>query len=782
MLLSRALNRGYAMNSHRWPMHFALLNSDSLWVMDEVQLMGVGVETSAQLQGLREKIGGAGSATWWMSATLDAGRLATVDFKDAQAALGTVELSPQDREISDVARRLNAVKRLHVAGVRLAAPKGDEAYAAALAGKACAAYAERGGLTLVIVNRVNRAQAVFEEVRKLLGADRAKECLLLHSRFRPKERDDFMKRLTGTKSVGGQPETPPFAGIVIATQVVEAGLDLSATTLFTELCPWSSFVQRAGRCNRRGTIDGARIFWTDFDATDAKAVAELALPYDAERINECRELLNGMGEGADAGPASLSAIVAKPDKKVRPVLRRKDLIDLFDTTADLSGADIDVSRYVRDADAESADVFVFWRELPPGRKAEELNAIDENGHRKHDILQPTREELCRVGIGQFREFVKKLGKTHAEPKKSLNAWNWDALEGEWRAVRDDGSVVPGRVYMLPRIAGGYSDSLGWTGLPGEEKKNKKSGTIEFLNIPGWVREENDSGVSFGKEHNGGEEYATGGATQAQDLFSHTQNVCDVLLDAQEGVLATLDVSDAERAALRTAAIWHDAGKAHPVFQLAVRGLKEVNGKPLAPDTVYESATASLPGQPLLAKSAKDDAGRSIMARYCRKQFRHELASALGWLGSDESRKCDAAARALVAYLVAAHHGKVRLSLRSMPGESVPVRGEGNAGEGELCYARGVWQGDTFPVPGQSPLKLPDGEGGQLLVAAPLTADLTIMRMGSGTYNRPSWLEMTLMLRDTIGPFRLAWLETLLRAADARASKAADTVATPLAAI
>jgi CRISPR-associated endonuclease/helicase Cas3 len=47
MLLSRALNRGYGMSRYRWPMHFALLNNDALWVLDETQLMGVGVETSA---------------------------------------------------------------------------------------------------------------------------------------------------------------------------------------------------------------------------------------------------------------------------------------------------------------------------------------------------------------------------------------------------------------------------------------------------------------------------------------------------------------------------------------------------------------------------------------------------------------------------------------------------------------------------------------------------------------------------------------------------------------
>jgi CRISPR-associated endonuclease/helicase Cas3 len=244
-------------------------------------------------------------------------------------------------------------------------------------------------------------------------------------------------------------------------------------------------------------------------------------------------------------PASLSAITAKPKAKVRPVLRRKDLIDLFDTTADLSGADIDVSRYVRDADAESADVFVFWRklELEKGLKADDLNAKDAEGRAVIEILQPVREELCRVGIGRFKDFVKKLVKTHAKQTESLNAWAWDAVEGEWRSVGEYDNIVAGRMYMLPRIAGGYEDELGWTGLVGEEKKNKKSGETVPLNMPGWVRPESDTGVLLGKEHNGGEEYATGGARDAQELFGHTR---DVLVETGR-VMATLDVSDAERA-------------------------------------------------------------------------------------------------------------------------------------------------------------------------------------------------------------------------------------------
>jgi CRISPR-associated endonuclease/helicase Cas3 len=38
-------------------------------------------------------------------------------------------------------------------------------------------------------------------------------------------------------------------------------------------------------------------------------------------------------------------------------LRRKDLLDLFDTTPDLCGNDLDISRYIRDGDDTDVQVF-----------------------------------------------------------------------------------------------------------------------------------------------------------------------------------------------------------------------------------------------------------------------------------------------------------------------------------------------------------------------------------------------------------------------------------------
>src|SRR5262249_12697844 len=50
MLLSRALMRGYASGRALWPMEYGLVHEDVLWVVDEVQLMDVGLATTAQLR------------------------------------------------------------------------------------------------------------------------------------------------------------------------------------------------------------------------------------------------------------------------------------------------------------------------------------------------------------------------------------------------------------------------------------------------------------------------------------------------------------------------------------------------------------------------------------------------------------------------------------------------------------------------------------------------------------------------------------------------------------
>jgi CRISPR-associated endonuclease/helicase Cas3 len=681
MLLSRALNRGYGMGRARWPMHFGLLNNDSLWILDETQLMGAGVRTSAQLEGLRRKIGvGAGCATWWASATLDNRLLDTPDHRERDEALA---LADDDHKTPEVAQRVNAVKRLAPLPLTLAADSAKvvEPYIEKLAASVIEKH-QPGSVTIVILNRVNRAKELFTVLEKAAKRQSLPERVLIHSRFRPMEREKLSDKI---KESGEK--------IIISTQAIEAGVDISSRTLITELAPWSSLIQRFGRCNRKGEFNdngGADICWINLEAEDEKTPAGLALPYAPTQLTTARRLLRQV-ESSGASPAALEKIHADEPLSETHILRRKDLVDLFDTTPDLAGLDIDVGRYIRDGD--DRDVQVFWREIV----AKEMP--DEN-------IEPFRQELVRVSVGDFDKFFKK---------DKTRIWMWNALDGEWQ--RPD-RIAPGQMYLADFALGGYSEKLGWTG-----EKSKEP--FPFLSNQPKPKSPRD-GQGLDDE------------SLAKAFLSIEEHTNDVR-DACQRIINLLPSSLLWSQALLRAAHWHDVGKAHACFQNFL-----TKNQAVIPAKLKDRFLAKAPWK--------------LGTRHERPNFRHELASTLAWLQAGGCE--DFFTQNLVAYLIASHHGKVRLSIRSMPGEKAPDQNPGS----EVLFARGIWDGEKLPGDTNKKLTL---EG---FPSEPIVLDLSCMRMGEQN-GRPSWSVRALSLRDhpQLGIFRLAWLETLLRAADGQAS-------------
>ena len=419
-------------------------------------------------------------------------------------------------------------------------------------------------------------------------------------------------------------------------------------------------VQRFGRCNRYGQDDDARVIWLDINLKKKGA----ALPYSEDELHQAATMLST--NLSDVGLHNLPDVSMKAD--YLHVLRRKDIIDLFDTTPDLSGMDIDISRYIRETDDQG--VHVFWRDIPKGSRPEK------------EEPSPSRDELCSAPIGDIRD---------------RDAWRWDHLEKRWERPA---SISPGMTLLLRASDGGYNPEMGWTGNSGD------------------IPELSESMKSF---------------EEANDDDYHTMSVWQTLADHTDAVVKELDailsecnnIDEEWKKLLILAARWHDAGKTHEIFQRAM-----VGDPPEADAEIVWAKT----GQ------------RSV--EYQRRGFRHELASALAII---ENGLPD-----LVAYLAAAHHGKVRLSIRSLPSEKSPD-------DPTKRFARGIWEGDV--------LREADIGAGHML--SPTALDLSFMEFGDGPKG-PSWLSRMLSLRDdpSLGPFRLAFLEALIRAADWRASEKA----------
>ena len=722
MLLSRSLNRGYGMSRYRWPMNFALMNNDCLWVFDETQLMGVGLTTSAQLEGLRQKLEVYGTAqSLWMSATLDAGRLSTVDHPLPAEGWNRHELGPEDRNDKSVRHLIEAVKPCRKAEVQLTPDSAKKGYDATLAAEILTAH-RPGSLTMGVVNRVDRAQAVFSALRKELEkAGNDAKPFLIHSRFRKSDRDERQEEALDETTIA--PDGP--GRIVITTQAIEAGVDISAATLLTELSPWSSLVQRFGRCNRRGKCGTennpkAQVLWVDLDTSDQKQAKELALPYATEELDAAREHLATL---SDVGPEFLEAIVHEERQRIDHTLRRKDLLELWDTTPDLAGNDLDVSRYIRDG--EDTDVQVYWRDW--NRQERNGTPPDPKGADGQLVFSaPARDELCSVAVYRAREFVKNL--------KDIPAWQWDPLGrdplerdfpehdprgGSWSRVNWS-EIRPGMILLFHVDAGGYDRTLGWTG-------DRKDCAAPVDPVEPSEPDANDADTS---------------GTEPVQLAEHLQRVARRAEELKQEVGRESECVPWD--AIVTAARWHDIGKAHPAFQAAMHDSEKVRGQALDRETLWaKSGAAGIPNYRVIETDSEGNPHEIP-----RRGFRHELASVLVWLNQADG-EADAD---LIAFLIAAHHGKVRGSIRSLPNERQPP-------DQATKFARGIWDGDEIP-----PVDLGNGR-----VTDSVKVNLSLMELGEDENGKPSWLARVLRLRDQYGPFRLAYLETLVRLADWRGS-------------
>lgn len=693
MLLSRALMRGYSMSRYKWPVHFGLLHNDAMWVYDEIQLMGAGLPTSTQLEAFRRSFQlGLKSRSMWVSATIDMGWFGTVDFQDTvRKGLATLRIGDEDSLQPEANKRLSAKKTVHSSGITLTDGK-KETVADYVRKVAEVAIRQRNPAanTLVIVNNVTRAQAIYK-VLKERGVPE-EERLLLHGRFCPSERRNIEAKLRTAPPAGGR--------IVVATQAIEAGVDITSAVLFTEIAPWPSLVQRFGRCNRYGELNGAgggHIHWLDIDTDqkkkdgmpDQKSSRETALPYEVEDINVSRERLLTT---TSASPAELGAAGWQP--ALTHVLRRKDFIELFNTEPDLSGFDVDISPFIRDVGLPQ--VHVFWREW-------------EGESPPNEFPSPLREELCPVSIGQAKEMKGYFIR--------------DTVAGQWQLLQ--GEPRPGMTLLLRAKNGGYDPEVGFDA-------SQRKIPVSVIAI-----KEGSTPESLAGDYDS--------IKKALELYIHLEDV-----ENETSTLAErLKLTNEDTRAIGLAGRWHDVGKAHGIFQ----------------ETMHRCEPEGVKKGMLLAKSPCE-------GYHSRPYFRHELASMLSWLenhgqtepveGGGYERRLkpgdtgydwrDDFDPDLIAYLIAASHGKVRMSLRAWPGEE-------EAPEGRR-YARGIWEGDI----------LPGFEIGFSEIVSEARLRLDLMELGEGAMG-PSWTARVLRLLNEHGPFRLAWLEALVRIADWRASGA-----------
>jgi len=172
------------------------------------------------------------------------------------------------------------------------------------------AMVTEGGTSSRTPGREPRSGSPVDVEKENLSDTDSTYLLTLNSRYRPFDREVLIE-LADTLS------TSDHEFILVSTQAIEAGVDLSFQTVFRDVAPLDSIVQAAGRCNRSyewGESGGEVIVWLLDSPNDAseppayyvyeRGATEAGIPEHLEIISE---VLAGLPDPTDVADEMMAA-------------------------------------------------------------------------------------------------------------------------------------------------------------------------------------------------------------------------------------------------------------------------------------------------------------------------------------------------------------------------------------------------------------------------------------------------------------------------------------------
>ena len=393
MIGSRLLFQGYGVSRRMRPYHAGLLAIDSLIVLDEAHLVPPFEDLLAQIE--KECRGGALGPTGPVPGAMQPLRLLPLSATGRGGGERAFRLEDADAEDPPVRERLHATKRLHIDPLPDGGPKLEQRLADQ-AWSLCAEGAEARRIMIYCTSRDladKTRQALVKLARPLkLAPERIQ--LLVGAR-RVRERQQARDQLAALGFLAGScaPTQPAF---VVATAAGEVGVDLDADHLVMDAVPFERMVQRLGRVNRLGLKDATirvLVAAAPDKPTAAKKSKKKAAHPDGEtpRIERSLALLRWLPQHADgshdASPAALLALrrsagpatigEASTPVPLSPELSRP-LVDAWSMTSlpEHTGRP-EVQPWLRGWVDDPPQTTVVWRRWLPARGGDERTAAKE---------------------------------------------------------------------------------------------------------------------------------------------------------------------------------------------------------------------------------------------------------------------------------------------------------------------------------------------------------------------------------------------------------------------
>lgn len=469
---SRLLFRGYGISDRMKPVHAGLLGSDCLILLDEAHLAEPFRQTLAAIERLRRP-----DRAPWQAAVLTA-----TPAQPGQRADYWFSLNAEDHADPVLSCRLAASKPTTLSEIQ-----GRQGVASE--DRRIGEIAERTKLLLnelrksvpnpaigVVVNRVIRARQVFD----LLDNDLAEAGVgvsLIIGPARPADRE----RLTGEllapirTGVARKLERPL---VLVATQTIEAGVDIDFDGLVTEAAPLDALRQRFGRLNRGGRpIESFGLILAHKDDIGSKADD----PVYGDRIAKTWKALTdaaGSRDGIDFGisrfPRHLlqGSEALTTSKQCAPVLMPA-YADLWSQTSPIPNADPEAALFLHGPDRSPATVQIVWRaDLELDRRGFDAEAL-------LTAMPPKPGETIEVSLSAARRWLREEQVSDFPDTPSLDdqdtaggrgraAFRWAGPDNQKTGLAYANQLRPHDLIVVPSVYGGC-DHFGWDPEPRKKR-------------------------------------------------------------------------------------------------------------------------------------------------------------------------------------------------------------------------------------------------------------------------------------------------------------------------